>query len=96
MKRDVGQDVSCRNCAGSNDGLGFVLEMVSFLLLRPDLIVGKYIEEDGFLSDRLFASGNFFLDLDYLPTKSLSPISMRFSKYRGGKQTCWNSIRGII
>ena len=61
--------MTCCNGSRSNDGLGFVLEMVCFLLLRPNFIVCKYVIKNGFLSDRLFASSNFFLGLDDLPTK---------------------------
>lgn len=59
--------------------LGFILKMVYFLLLRPNLIICKYIIKNGFLSDWLFALGKFFLDLNNLATKSLGLITMLFA-----------------
>ena len=71
--------MACRNGAGGDDGLSFVLEMVGFLLLRPYLIVCQDIVKYGFLSDVLFTSGNFFLGLDDLSTKELESISTLFA-----------------
>lgn len=61
--------MTCCNGPCSNDGLGFVLEMVCLLLLRPNFIVGKYIVKYGFLSDRLLPFGNVLLGLNNLPAE---------------------------
>lgn len=67
--------MTCCDSTGSDDGLGFVLEMVRLLLLRPDFIVCEYVEKNVFLTNVLFASGNLFFGFDDLPTESLKSIS---------------------
>ena len=74
--------------------LGFILKMVCFLLLRPNLIICKYVVKNGFLSDWLFASGKSFLGLDDLATKSLGPISMFFAGVGEGSRPA--GIRGEL
>ena len=71
--------MTCCNCSRCDDGLGLVLKMVSFLLLGSDLVVCQNVVKDCFLSDGLFSSGNSFLGLDDLLTKTLKPISMAFA-----------------
>ena len=46
-----------RDGAGRDDGLGFVLEVVRFLFLRSDVVVGEDVEEDVRLTRRLSVSG---------------------------------------
>lgn len=52
--------------------------MIRFLLLGSNRVIRKYVVEDGFLSDRLFPSGQRFLSFDDLPAKPLELISMAF------------------
>ena len=90
-----------RHGAGGDDGLGFVLQVVRFFLLRPDVVVGEHVVEDGFLSDGLFASGDPFLGLDDLLAESLGFylfVSRMFldGAGEGRNSTCWNLRRHII
>ena len=68
--------MTCSDGTRSNDGLGFVLEMVGFLFLRSYFIVCKYIKENGILSDGLFPFSKCLLGLNDVSTKSLGVVSM--------------------